>query len=440
MIRPSRWPLGSLPLLLPAVSITLAVFSHTLEMFSWPYQVWARTSQQFVSEPLIFAVPLSAAAAAYAAGRLTAPDRITNLASSLRSGAPIAIRQLGLLGGVFTGSYVLGMVPLVVLTTLTAHAGGPSPLPVLTGLLSVFTATAVGYFAGVLATTAWVSPLILVLGFLAIQLNMASQGNFRAIVPVTYDGAGVGQTANLSVVGYRLAFLLLVTTATSLMASRALARSRRWKIPSWSTGGLIVLVLAMLLAPLGTDPRLAEAASEPPRTCRTEAGVRYCVHQAHQPELDELIAAAEPVYQAYGNVPTHGEQVWDSALLGGSRADSRPDGIVGVGIRVRADMASSTRSLQRQIGYGLAGSPACAVRFPERAQPDMARTVLESRHPADIATELSYWLAGRAEQTSGLRPRISDIPAFGTASKQEVRTWLAARERRITECALDSRP
>ncbi|SDP93456.1 hypothetical protein SAMN04487905_114109 [Actinopolyspora xinjiangensis] len=440
MIRPSRWPLGWLPLLLPAISIALAVFSQTLETFSWPYQVWARTSQLFVSEPLIFAVPLSAAAAAYAAGRLTGPDRITNLASSLRSGAPVVIRQLGSLGCVFTASYVLGMLPLVVLTTLTAHAGGPSPLPVLTGLLSVLTATAVGYFAGVLATTAWIAPLVLVLGFLVIQLNMASQGSFREVIPLTYDGAGVGQVANLPVVGYRLAFLLLVTTVTSLLASRALARSRRWKIPSWSTAGMIVLVLVMSLAPLGTDPRLAKAASEPPRTCRTEAGVRYCVHQAHRPELDELITAAEPVYQAYGNVPAHGEQVWDSALLDGSRAGSTPDDVVSVGIRIRAGRTDSMRSPQRQLAYGLAGSTSCAIRFPEHVQPSMARAVLESRHPADIATELSYWLAGRAEQTSGLRPRTSDIPAFDGVPPQEVRTWIASHERRITECALDSRP
>lgn len=438
--RPTVLPLGILPTAIPAVLIVAAALSETAHMWRWRYQEWPYTSAQFHEQPLTLVVPLAAAGAAHYAGRLTKSHRIFALPSSPRSGSRVAARHLSTLCTAFVGSYLLGMLPIVVLTAFEATAGGPGVFAVLLGLLAVATATTVGYLAGVLAGTAWIAPLMLVLGFVTIQLN-AGTDLFLATVPVTHDIATLGEAPNTPVLTYRIAFVVLLASITMIMAARALRRVRRWKIPSVLSLGMVGLVVVMTVLPMGRTPTLYADAADPPRQCRTVNRVQYCVHQGHSEQLDAIISAASPLFDQYGRTPERAARVWDDAL---GRAPRSSHGTQYPAIPVRIHPINSVttliRNAQSRVAYRLAGMRACQRRYPHREPAGSSRAVLTSSHPADIATELAHWLLGRAESAAGLPPQSSTFPAFQGTGAHEVRRWIAEHEHRIATCALSSRP
>ncbi|PRW62296.1 hypothetical protein CEP50_16310 [Actinopolyspora mortivallis] len=427
------------PVLVPGLLILAAALSQTSEMWSWRHQVWIHTSAKFHEEPLILAAPVAAAGAAYYAGRLTDASRIFAQPNSPRNDGQLVTRHLLTLCGFFTGAYVVGMVPMVVLTALRAPTGGPHVLVMLVGVLAVVAATSVGYTAGVLTGTAWISPLMLVLGFLAIQLNGFSQGLFLPAVPVTHGIASLGEVPNTPVLLYRIAFLVLLSTATVIVAVRSLSRPRRWKIPSLLSVGLVGALVFTILVPLsGSSPKLYADAANPPRTCRTVSGVEYCVHSGHRARLDTIVSAARAVYEQYGSVPERASRVRDASL----GESTRTDGVTPARVTMHASNPPTmlTRSVQNSVAFRLVGTGACRQRYPERKQPARSGALVNSSHPADIATELAYWLLGRAEKTAELPPRFGAVPAFEGSDPQEVRAWIAEHERQIATCTLESGP
>ena len=229
------WPLGPLPLLVSGVLVFGVVLSGTYGMLSWPWQEWARTSSQFMWQ-LAITGPIAASAATYYAGRVTPPSRIFAQRSSARPASAVMRRHLGLLLATVLGAYILGFVPLLVLTAINAQYGGPDGFVIFTGLCGLATATVLGYLIGVWSRTAVMASLSFVL---LLGVTMIGTTSLSALSPVPSHVATLSEHAAYPLLFYRLIFLGVVVLAATqislaLLKSRRVGRrSPRWSLCRW---------------------------------------------------------------------------------------------------------------------------------------------------------------------------------------------------------------
>ncbi|MEV0677183.1 hypothetical protein AB0I60_11745 [Actinosynnema sp. NPDC050436] len=411
-----RSPLGVWPVALPAAAIAAVVVATTAAMRSWPYQEWVRTSAEFHQQNT-FTAPIAAAAATYVAGRLLPPSRIFALPVAARAGLRTVLPQLGLLLAAFVGAYLLGFVPLLVVTVRGAEHGGPDVPVVLTGVLGLVLATAVGYLIGVVTRTPLTAPISAVLLFGTAVLGSTGD-TFSALMPVLYVKPLLGSVQSTPFVVYRLAFLTVSTVAVVWAAARLLRRHRADGGRVRGLTALLPLLLPVVMAvpPLVSKPALFAYETEPPRVCRTSGTVEYCVHEGHRSRLDVVVAATDAVLERHGG-PAPFTRIYDEALRGHPvdgtpvwRPDRR-DTVLWVPIQP----ASPTETRPVQALDVLSGLAGC----------------FRLRVPADSpSVEIAQQLGRRLEGMSTAGNPFSGLP------DPAVRDWIASHGDRITGCAL----
>ncbi|MFJ6674723.1 hypothetical protein ACIQMJ_26800 [Actinosynnema sp. NPDC091369] len=420
---PWLWPSGPVAVLLPAAAIAVVVLWGSGPMLSWPYQEWIRTSAEFHQQNA-FAAPIAAAAATCVAGRLTPPTRIFALPVAARSGTPTVRRHLAVLVTSFVVAYLLGLLPLVVATIRDAEHGGPSIGVMVTGLLGIVTATALGYLIGVLCRTALAVPLTFVLVF-GVTLLGTSGDTFAALSPVLQLEPGLGRTETLPFVAYRLAFLSSLVVTTAWAAVKVL-RNHRANSPLPPLKTLLPLVLPVLLIvpPLVDKPALFAYEADPAQVCRTERDVRYCVHAGHRSRLDLLVESTDAKLVRYGAPTPKITKVYDEAIRGhipgtGDEWRRNNEGIVWIPIQPQSPAEANATPVVNI----LSGMSTCHLPRPGRpgpADPQATR----------LASEFREWLIRPGDTTPG--------SAFHGIPEPVVREWISSNRQKIEECSLGS--
>ncbi|GAA2669707.1 MULTISPECIES: hypothetical protein [Actinosynnema] len=407
------WPLGPLPLVLPAAEIAAAVLMGVWGMLTWPYQEWVRTSAEF-HQQLAFAGPIAAASATYLAGRLTAPDRVFALPVAPRAGRATALRLLGLLGTSCTIGYLIGLIPLVAVTASDAEHGAPHPLPVLTGVLGLWAAIAIGHLVGVLGRTALWAPLTCACAFAAVVAGTGGD-ELSALLPVLHVSPIAGRVESTPFVVYRIAFFTVIAAASVVAA---VAVSRLHRVGRRPLRALTPLLVPVLLAgpALVSTPALFSLERDAPRVCRVERGVEHCVHAAHGSRLPIVERATAAVLDAYGAPADEVRRVYDEALRWDALVADAEAGTPGAHadvVWVVVQPASPTDHTGQEVAALLSGLNACPAGAGEGDR-------------VDLAFALSTWLQG-GPTSDGPLARLTD---------DELRAWITVNGERLGACAL----
>jgi hypothetical protein len=394
------------------IAIFGVVLMQSWPRWKWPYQEWIGTSQQ-VHEQLLLAAPIAAAAATYYAGRYAAPTRIVSQPWAPRAGMPVVVRHLRTLSVSFVVAYLLGLLPLVVLTVARADADSPYLLIMFTGVAGLLACIAVGYAAGVLFGTAWLSPVTLVATFVVLQ-SAHMEDALAAVTPVTHTAAGLGRTEPAPLTSYRLVFFIFLFFAAALIASRALTRPTRWKVPSVATACVLAIVAAGIVTPVLLKPALVTTQDEKPRLCEDVSGVSICVHKGHRSELPAVRNAAERMFHAAGGRATTLKQVSDRALATPSDTWRALDT---TWVSLYPSSSSSEYAAQSLASY-LSGFPNCPIDDSGSVgiADQLRRALLES--------------AGFSQNYSG------PSTTLGQLSPDQLRSWISANTATITRCAV----
>lgn len=329
--------------MLPAAAILVIVAVGTSQMWSWPYLRWTQTSAQWHQQST-WPAAVAGAAAAWWAVRLYSADRVWVQPQARRLGAPVVVRHLGMLLAWYVGAYVLGLLPLTIITAATG-IGSPDVLVMVSGMLAMTAATALGYALGTLVSTTAIVPITALLMVALDALSAYGSDQFAALTPTLYRNPVLGEAESSALLIFRTTFFLLVTGMAGVLVTLVLRwRSRGHTSTLVRTGGIAACLLpAVVLAALALSARpmlyVAEASAD--KTCRDVRGIDYCVHVDNAPRLGDMIATIQATLARYGAQPTRFHTVWDYTLLldqplTGTTIDGRltailePDGSISV--------------------------------------------------------------------------------------------------------------
>jgi hypothetical protein len=388
----------------PAVAIVVVVVAMTWPMLGWPYPLWVQTSAQF-HQQFAWAGLIAATSACWYATVLHAKDRIWLRPNAPRLGGPAVVRHLTTLVCWFVGAYLVALLPLVLSTV--DGLGTPDLLAMLSGVLAMIAATALGYALGTAIPSAVMVPIVAV-GCYAL-LVAGSAGQLVTVVPVLSLEPELGQRESLPLLVFRIALFVVLTVAATGLAAKAMARRQPWR----SAGDAAIFLLtpaALIVASLIRQPVVFTADARPPMSCTEQRGIRYCVHTENRSRLTELTRSIDPVIARFGTKPANVDQVWDQSLTtrparGVEIAWLEPDG-----------------TIQSDIAATAAGVYACAFAEPE---PDSRQSEQRTQVAIDVS---DYLMTGTPTGTLS----AMSVPA--------VRRWLARHQDQLHACTLDQLP
>ncbi|WP_166353379.1 hypothetical protein [Phytoactinopolyspora limicola] len=422
MLRPivrSTWlPLGIVPIAVPAVLIAVLAAAPGVARLSWPHLVWHSTAQ-LMHEHLLLSAPVAAAGATYVATRISARGRITSQPYARRAGSSVLLRTLLVLCAAFVGAFVVGMAPLLVRTSLLAENSTPAILPMVTGLVGMIVAVVVGYTVGIVVSSTWVWPLVLVGAFVVLAMP-AEMPRLAAVVPVTSWELGLQWREATAFQLYRLTVLILIGLLAARIAVRALKRVNRWRRPSALTALLTVGTAAFIVLPFQVDLTRIEWAGPVDGVCEQDGQVTYCVHPARASQLGAMRSGTERVLAWTGVPDDDSVLVVDAAL---ASADDDPSGGV-VWIYLGSDVAPEQSSTE-DTAYFMSGFPSCEGPTSERA-------TIQSK---SLAHELNVALVSVSTAENTDDHRVERGP-FAGLNAREFSEWYDANAGRIRECAL----
>ncbi len=407
MTRRWWWPLGPYPVVLPAAAIVAVVVGMTWPRLTWPYPLWIQTSAQF-DQQVAFAGMIASTAACWYAIVLHAKNRIWMRPGAPRLGAPAAKRHLTTLVCWFVGAYLVALLPLVVSTLITGGIGQPDPLVMLSGVLAMVAAVALGYALGTVAPTVAMIPVIAI-GFYALLVVGNVRGEPMApVAPVLWFEPQLGERESVALVVFRIALFVSVAVAAAALATRAMTRTRPWRVVVDAVVCLAVPALLVTVSLL--RPPVVYTAETPPMSCVEQREIRYCVHSGHAPRLDELVRRVDPVIARFGTKPDNVDQVWDQALT-----YDRPSDIV-LSERIDVVWLQPDGTMEPSTAVLAAGLYACEWDGEFDAHQERMNAI-----EWDIMTFLE----------TGVREG-----SLESMSVAEVQEWLAEHQRRLHTCTL----
>ncbi len=400
------WPLGPCSVVVPAVAIVAVVVGMTWPRLDWPYPLWTQTSAQF-HQQFAFAGLIAGTAACWYATVLHTKDRIWTSPAAPRLGAPAATRHVTTLTCWFVGAYLVALTPLVVSTAVHGGIGAPDPLVMLSGVLAMAAAVAVGYAAGTVVPAIATVPVV-ALGFYALLVAGNISGEpMAAVAPHLWMEPSLGDRESLPLVVFRVALFLAVAVATAMLAARAVARLQIRR--SLVDVVVCLAVPALLVAFSLARPPVAYTSEPRVASCVEQREIRYCVHQDNTPRLGDLIRVVDPVIDRFGTKPSNVDEVRDQALFDTLNGFDGSDG------RVLVDLAPDG-TMWTDIAWTVSGSDAC--------------------HWEGEYTDFQNLI-------SALESDIYDYLASGTPSGSlasmsvpEVQQWLARHQEQLHSCTL----
>ncbi|SDY89022.1 hypothetical protein SAMN05421504_107331 [Amycolatopsis xylanica] len=412
MKRPWFWPLGPASVLLPSAAILVVVLAGTWPRLGWPYPRWVETSTQF-HQQFLWAGMIAGTAACFYAVRMNKGDRLFVQPRAPRLGGPVASRHLSLLIGWYAGAYSLALAPLVVTTALRG-VGSPDVPVMVSGVVAMAAATALGYAIGTVAPALLAVP-ITAIGFYALLIaGFANQGDWSTVAPVLFNEPKLGQRESTALVIFRTALFSVVALsaiglAVTLLRGMAMGVSsmRRWG----AVVAYVVLPVSMAAVSLTDPPVLFAVEQDPSSRCERALELTFCVHADNAPRMRQLIDRVEPLLARYGSKPVQFDQIWDQSLvMGGISTDKvgqarivwiRGDGVIDLG----------------GVDTDLAGIYACAAG-PDAPPPPQASAISE---------DIDRFLASTGAPDSG---------AFAGMSVEQVQGWIRDHQRKVATCAL----
>jgi hypothetical protein len=365
----------------------------TWPMLGWPFPLWIQTSAQF-HQQFTWAGMIAGTASCWYATVLHAKDRIWAQPRAPRLGPPAVTRHVTTLLCWFVGAYVLALLPLVVSTVVAGGIGSPDPLVMLSGVLAMVAAVALGYAVGATVPSLVVVPII-PLGFYALRVAGSANGErFAAVSPVLGLDPMLGERESLPLLVFRVALFVAVAIAAARFAGWALSRTALWRGVAY-----LLVPAALATVALVRPPTTYIADERPPSTCTEQRAIRYCVHVDHSPRLAALVRAVDPVIERFGTKPANVDQVWDQALL--------PRPVPGVEIA----WLEPDGTIATEFATTAAGVYACYDEDDE----DVSKVAIDVSH---------YLRTGVTEDT------------LSTLSPSEVRRWLARHQTQLQTCTL----
>ena len=376
----------------------------------WSYQTWAYTNGLFEGFGLALTGPVAAAFGAFLSGRLTPPTRPYAQPKFARGTARFLVQNLAPAVLVVTSAYLLALLPVVVQTYRTATAGSLDPVTAVSGVLVLNTLLVAGWLIGLFAQSAFAAPVAFGAAFAATLVGYGVN-TWNAVTPVTADLGVVGLVETPAFQTFRLSFFFVVLIVALLTAGAVLTgRDFDRRPPPVRVAVLWLLPAAFLAAGIGHPPAAIKRETSPPRVCRDVNGMQFCMHKAHERDLEPLAGEVAPIIALVGKENLPFDRVHDWSLSDGRTppadstvfyADASPKyGVVGVG---------------GQIADQVAGIYECAAR-PGREESEQGFN----------SFMLSLRLNGDREDRPDNR--------FGPLSDSQLRQWLAEHRSRVTSC------
>jgi hypothetical protein len=410
-VRQWWWPLGPASVLAPAAAITALVVAMTWPMVGWPYPLWVQTSAQF-HQQFTWAGLIAGTAACWYATVLHSRDRIWAQPRSPRPGTSVATRHLTTLVGWFVGAYLAALVPLVASTVLAGGVGTPDTLAMLSGVLAMVAATALGYALGTVVPSAAMVPVVAA-GFYALLVAGSAGGeSYAAVAPVLYLEPELGQHESLPLRVFRIALFVVLTVTAVGLAGRSLHRSQT---PPWRRVADVVAYAAipatLIVVSLTRQPVVFTADAPQPAFCTERRDIHYCVHPDNHPRLAELVRTVDPLIARFGTKPANLDQVWDQAL-----ALHPIDVDIARGLEVA--WLNPDGTIHTQVATTIAGLYACTTPGTQRTEKDIEKL---TQVAADISDFLSTGTpAGTLSGMSG----------------HDVQQWIAQHQKQLHTCTL----
>jgi hypothetical protein len=404
------WPLGARVFLVAGVLLFGVTLLRTWEALSWSYQEWSYTNGLFEGFALALTGPIAAAFGAFLSGRLTPPSRLYALPRFSRDTVQFLAQSLAPAVLVVTSAYLLALVPVVVQTYRTATAGSLDPVNAASGVLVLNTLLVTGWLIGLFAQSAFAAPVAFGAAFAATLVGYGVN-TWNAVTPVTADMGVVGVVETQALKTFRLSFFFVVLVVALLTAGAVLtSRGFERRLPPVRVAALWLLPAAFLVVGIGQPPAAVVRETGPPRICRDVNGMEFCMHRAHEKDLDALVEEVAPIIAVVGKENLPFDRIHDWSLSDGSippkdptvfYADASPKyGVVGA------------RDL---IANQVSGTDVCAAR-PGRQESEQGFN----------SFMLSVRLNGDREDRPDNR--------FGPLSDDQLRQWLAEHRSQVNSC------
>lgn len=383
----SQLPLR-LAMAVPAAAIVIVVLAGTWPMLSWPYPLWVQTSAQF-HQQFTWAGLIAGTTACWQATRHR--PHLAGLVSWL------------------VGAYLAALLPLVVCTVLVGGVGAPDPLAMLSGVMAMVAAVAVGYTLGTVVPSVVMVPIVAI-GFYALRIA----GGTYAASPVLNLEPGLGQHESMPLLVFRITLFSAISAAAVGLTGKSLARRatdtpQPWrKVVDIATYAAVpaTLITISLIHP----PAVFTASNPPPMSCTERHGIHYCVHADNQPRLAELVRTVDPMVVRFGTTPANLNRVWDYALT------FHPiDAELARGLEIA--WLNSDGTLRTQVSDTMAGVQACATAATQDQQSGTRR--------AQVAADISDYLS--TGTTFG---------TLATMSVTDVQQWIAQHQQQLHTCTL----
>jgi hypothetical protein len=400
------WPLGPYSILVPVVAIVAVVVGMTWPRFGWPYPLWVQTSAQF-HQRFAFAGVIAGTAACWYATVLHAKDRIWVRPGAPRLGAPAVARHLTTLVCWFVGAYLVALCPLVVSTVVHDAVGTPDLLVMVSGVLAMIAATALGYAFGTVVPSIAAVPVVAI-GFYALIITGNLTGEpMAAVTPYLWMEPSSGDRESVPLVVFRTALFVAVAVAAVWLAARAMTRMRVRR--SLADVAVCLAIPAVLVTIALVRPPVVYTSATPVPSCVERREIRYCVHQDNKPRLDDLVRVVDPFIARFGTKPSNVDEVWDDALFprfsypvhGRETAGLEPDGTIWT------DVTST-----------LGGNFTCDWEGEGGYDDRMTRI-------AELESDVTYYL--ETGKPSG---------SLASLTVDEVQEWLAVHQKQLHTCTL----
>jgi hypothetical protein len=408
------WPLGARVFLTAGAVVFGVTLLRTAESLSWPYHEWAHTNGLFQGSALDFTGPIAAAFGAFLSGRLTPPSRPYALPRFSRDPVQFLAHSLVPAVLVVTSAYLLAFVPVMTQTFQTATAGSLDLVDAASGVLVLNTLLVLGWLVGLFAQSAFAAPVAFAAAFAATLLGYGI-GALNAVTPVIADSGVVGLYEAPALMTFRLSFYLVVLvvallTAGAVMASRGFDR----RLPPARLVLLWLLPAAFVVASFVQPLPVFVRESNPPQVCRDVNGMEYCLHQAHEKDLDPLVEEVSPIVALVGleNLPF--DRVHDWSLSDGSPPSKD--------LRVFYADASPE--------YGVVGNRDLIANLVAGVEVCFVRPGWQESEQGFNAFMLSVRLNGDREARPDNR--------FGVLTDGQVRQWLTEHRSEVNACDLTS--
>lgn len=353
-VRGWCWPLAPATVLVPAVVVVVAM---TAPMVGWPDPLWGQTSAQ-IHQQFTWAGLVAGTSVCWCATRFHGRDRIWMQRHASWMGGPAVQRHLVLLVSWLVGVYLLALTPLVVSTVVAGGIGAPDPLVMLSGILAMVAAVALGCVVGTIVPSMVMVPITAAAFYALLVVGNVGGHSDAAVVPVLYLELELGRWESLPLLVFRIAVFVTVVMASVGIATRwlrglvsGLPRPRR---PVVALTVRVAVPVVLIAGAMINKPGLFAVYAHRAAACTVQRDIRYRVRLDQQSRLAALVDSVDPVIARYGTTPGVVTQVRDRSLAWGPI-----DADVARGLRLA--WLNPDGTIQHDIPTVLAGLYSCAL-------------------------------------------------------------------------------